>query len=82
MIERFQFTPEQAEAIVTLQLYRLSNTDVTILQEEEKTLIKELDDLKQTIENEDKLVRLIVADLKAIKKQYATPRKTKILEEK
>lgn len=67
MIERFQFTPEQAEAIVTLQLYRLSNTDVTILQEEEKTLIKELDDLKQTIENEDKLVRLIVADLKAIK---------------
>lgn len=82
LIERFQFTPEQAEAIVTLQLYRLSNTDVTILQEEEKTLIKELDDLKQTIENEDKLVRLIVADLKAIKKQYATPRKTKILEEK
>ncbi len=34
LIEKYQFTEEQAEAIVTLQLYKLTNTDILVLEEE------------------------------------------------
>ena len=42
----YDFTEEQAEAIVTLQLYRLTNTDVVVLQEE---IENEYDKIKQEI---------------------------------
>lgn len=82
LIERYGFNPEQSEAIVTLQLYRLSNTDVTVLHEEEERLTGEIKELHEIIDNEDKLIKLISNDLKAINKQYITPRKTMIVDEK
>lgn len=82
LIERYGFTAEQAEAIVTLQLYRLSNTDVTILQQEAETLKQEIAELQAILGSEERLIRLLVRDLKEIKKNYPTPRRTKILAEK
>ena len=49
LMERYGFTIEQSEAIVTLQLYRLSNTDVTILKEEELHLGEEIKELEEIL---------------------------------
>ena len=82
IMNEFGFSERQAEAIVTMQLYRLSNTDVTALMDEKDQLNKDLAELKEILANEDKLDRLIVKDLKKVKETYVTPRKTTILDEK
>ncbi len=74
----FEFTKEQAEAIVNLQLYKLTNTDVTELEEEMKQKEKEIAVWTQILENEEALKHVMKTELKLIKKEYATPRKTEI----
>ena len=54
LVKEYNFTPEQAEAIVTLQLYRLTNTDVT------------------------ELAKVLTKEIRAIKKEFGNPRRTKI----
>ncbi len=82
IINAFNFTDRQAEAIVTMQLYRLSNTDVTLLMQEKEQLTKDITELKEILANETKLDRVIIKDLKEIRDTYKTPRKTTILDEK
>ena len=72
---------EQAEAIVTLQLYKLTNTDVLELQEEMQKLAKLIEGLKAILTDEEVLKYVMKKELKLIKKEYETPRKTKIEEE-
>ena len=55
LIDKFGFTPEQSEAIITLQLYRLSNTDVVALQEEKEKLETLIQGLLEILGNEKKL---------------------------
>ena len=81
LVKKFEFTEEQAEAIVTLQLYRLTNTDVTELESELKHLQEEVARLDEIISNEDKLKSVMKEELRAVKKGYATPRLTEIKEE-
>ena len=78
LIERFGFSEEQVEAIVTLQLYRLSNTDITALQDEDAGLSKLIDELTAILGSEKLLIYTIENELKAIKKKFKTPRKTMI----
>lgn len=80
LVKSFQFTMEQAEAIVTLQLYKLTNTDVLELQEEMEKLAKLIEGLKAILTDEEVLKYVMKKELKIIKKDYATPRKTKIEE--
>ena len=82
LINKFGFTTNQAEAIVTMQLYRLSNTDVTLLKEENEQIDRDIKELNEILSSNEKLDRLIVKDLKAIRNEYAKDRKTIILEEK
>ena len=77
---KFGFNEAQSEAIVMLQLYKLSNTDITILENEKKALESNIEFLNGILENRDKLNRLLVKDLKAISDKYGTERKTKIIE--
>ena len=77
----FEFTKLQAEAIVNLQLYKLTNTDVTELEEEMKNLQQEIDIWTQILENEEALKHVMKTELKLIKKEYATERKTEIKDE-
>ena len=77
----FDFTKEQAEAIVNLQLYKLTNTDVTELQKEMEEKAKEIAVWTQILENEEALKHVMKTELKMIKKEYATPRKTEIKDE-
>ncbi|MEI2663237.1 DNA topoisomerase IV subunit A [Rossellomorea sp. LJF3] len=80
LIQKFQFTEAQSEAIVSLQLYRLTNTDITALQAEAEELAKTIEDLTAILESESKLYSVIKKELKAIKKQFADARRTQIEE--
>ena len=77
---KFGFTEEQAEAIVTLQLYRLSNTDIVLLEEEQANLTKIINYLEEIIKDEGKLMSVLKEELRRIKKEYALPRLTEIKE--
>lgn len=68
------FTEEQAEAIVTLQLYRLTNTDVVVLQEEEAELREKIAMLAAIIGDERTMYNLMKKELREVKKKFATPR--------
>ena len=81
LVKEFDFTVAQAEAIVTLQLYRLTNTDVTELEEKYKSLLAVIAGLEEILGNEDRLKSVMKDELRAIKKEYATPRLTTIVDE-
>lgn len=70
----YDFTEEQAEAIVTLQLYRLTNTDVVVLQEEEADLREKIAMLAAIIGDERTMYNLMKKELREVKKKFATPR--------
>lgn len=78
LIAKFQFTEQQAEAIVTLQLYRLTNTDITALQKEDEELSKKIDELTSILASEKKLFSVIKKELLQVKKTFADARRTKI----
>lgn len=82
LVEEFSFSKEQATAIVVLQLYKLTNTDVTELEEELEKLRKDISIYKQILENEEALKHVMKTELRLVKNEYALPRKTEIKEEK
>ena len=77
----FLFSEEQAEAIVSLRLYRLSSTDITILKEENKTLVKEISELNSILKSKEVLDAVLVNELKEVNELFVTPRKSKIEDE-
>lgn len=81
LVKRFHFTLEQAEAIVMLQLYRLTNTDIVALQAEKKRLDEEINRLNAILDSDEVLRSVIIDQLRAIKKAYPTPRLTSIVDE-
>ncbi|WP_018663581.1 DNA topoisomerase IV subunit A [Heyndrickxia acidiproducens] len=74
----FGFTEPQAEAIVSLQLYRLTNTDITTLQQEFEELEKRIKDYTAILSSDKKLQSVIIKELKEIRKKYADARRTAI----
>lgn len=80
LIEAFDFTAEQAEAILTMQLYRLSNTDITTLVNEKDSIEKEITNLREILANENALNRVLINDLKEISKKFGDDRRTSIRE--
>ena len=81
LVKEFSFTPVQAEAIVTLQLYRLTNTDVVELEEEMANLKKIIAGLNSILGDEEVLKSVMKKDLRDVKKNYAEDRITDIKEE-
>ncbi len=81
LVKEFDFTKEQAEAIVMLQLYKLTNTDVTELEKEMANLSIIVTNLEEILNSEDKLKAVMKEELRRVKKEYATPRKTEIKDE-
>lgn len=78
IIHQFQFSEEQAEAIVTLQLYRLTNTDVISLEREANELREKIQQYEKILQSEKKLLQTIKSQLIQVKKQYTSDRRTKI----
>ena len=81
LVKEFDFTEDQAEAIVVLQLYRLTNTDITTLEEELNNLNIIIIALSKIINEEEELKRVMKEELRVMKKEYAIPRKTVITNE-
>lgn len=81
LIARFEFTDVQAEAIVNLRLYRLTNTDVFELREEYARLVAECKELKEIIENEVKLNEVLCTELKGTGEKYGHERLTQVEDE-
>ncbi|HEY4601665.1 MAG TPA: DNA topoisomerase IV subunit A [Cerasibacillus sp.] len=78
IINEFGFTEQQAEAIVTLQLYRLTNTDIISLEKEAKELEKNITYYESILNSEKKLLQTIKKDLRHLKKTYKSARRTTI----
>ncbi len=78
IIVAYGFTEVQAEAIVSLQLYKLTNTDITALREEETQLVKKQAELTEILESEKKLMSVMKQELRKLKKTYSDPRRTTI----
>ena len=81
LVDVFQFTEEQAEAIVTLQLYRLTNTDITELRAESESLIAQITELNKILSDDKELFSVMKKELREVKKKYANARMTKIEDE-
>ena len=81
LMNRYGFSNEQAEAIVTMPLYKLSHTDEVTLENEKVQLLKDIEILKGILEDENKLNRVLVRELKAIADKYGDDRRT-IIQEK
>lgn len=81
LMERFNFTEAQAEAIVMLQLYRLTNTDVVELETEQSELEFQINQLQEILADDKKLKNVIKSELRAIKKKYASERLTQVEDE-
>ena len=81
LMKVFDFTEEQATAIVTMQLYRLSNTDITQLLGEKNDLLRMIEFLNQILNDEEVLKKQMKIELNAVKKEFATPRRTEIRDE-
>ena len=81
LVKEYDFTEKQADAIVTLQLYRLTNTDIVSLQEEMEKLLDTMKKLEAILGDEKVLIKVLKKELKEIKDKYATPRKTEIRDE-
>ena len=81
LVNKYKFTEEQAEAIVTLQLYRLTNTDIVVLEEECEKLKGLIEECNKILESENELKSVMKSELREVKKNYAVPRKTEIRDE-
>lgn len=77
---KYQFSEAQSEAIVMLQLYKLSNTDINTLLNEKETIEQEIEFFKGILSDRKKLDRLLVSELKTIANKYGKDRKTQIIE--
>lgn len=78
LVETYDFTMIQAEAIVSLQLYRLTNTDITILQNEKLDLNEQIATFLSILKSEKTLLQVMKSELRDLKKKYGTPRLTQI----
>ncbi len=81
LVKEYAFSHEQAKAIVELQLYRLTNTDVVALEEEMAKLAKNIKIWEQILTNEEALKHVMKTELKLLKKEYGNPRRTIIKDE-
>ena len=81
LVKEFDFSMAQAEAIVTLQLYRLTNTDVVELEERSTTLKKIIEGLTAILGNEEVLKKVMKDELRKVRNEYALPRLTEIKDE-
>ena len=77
----YGFSEKQSEAIVMLQLYRLTNTDIVSLEKENDELNETIELLNSILSSDKVLRKVIVNELKQIKKQYPSPRLTEIKDE-
>lgn len=78
LVAEFEFTEAQAEAIVMLQLYRLTNTDIVALENEHNELAKLIKEYRHILDNHDALLQVIKSELTDIRKRFKSERLSSI----
>ena len=78
LMTEFGFDEPQAEAIVSMRLYRLSNTDIRILRDEFASLVNQIEETRSIIENGNVLKSVMIRELRSVSKEYGDTRRTKI----
>ncbi|USS87428.1 DNA topoisomerase IV subunit A [Fructilactobacillus hinvesii] len=78
LVSTYDFTQKQAEAIVALQLYRLTNTDVTKLNEENANLAAQIAEYQNILADPSELDRVLKQELEAVAQEYQMPRRSTI----
>lgn len=78
IIEQYHFTDAQADAILNLQLYRLTNTDISMLEREKTELEKQIEVCEKILNDPKELLKSIKQSLKQMKKSYNSERRTQI----
>lgn len=81
LIKEFSFTEKQATAIVMLQLYRLTNTDITDVENEMRSLEEAIKEYELILSDENELKKVMKDELRKVKKEFTYPRKTQIKDE-
>ena len=81
LVSKYDFTEKQAEAIVSLQLYRLTNTDVTALEKEAAELTEKITRFQQILNDPQELDGVIKTELQEVAKKYGSERLTEIQDE-
>ena len=81
IMKNFDFTDLQAEAIITMQLYRLSNTDIMQLKEEQVDLNNKIKLYEKILSSEKELLKVIKKELSEVNEQIKVNRRTKIIED-
>ncbi|WP_010273708.1 DNA topoisomerase IV subunit A [Paenibacillus senegalensis] len=78
LVEKFDFTERQADAILVLQLYRLTNLEITSLEKEMKELNKTIASLRAILSSKNKLYKVIKDELMQIRNTYGIDRRSEI----
>ena len=81
LVKEYAFSELQAEAIVILQLYRLTNTDITELEQKYRDLKLKIQALESILNDDEKLKYVMKEELKKVKTEYGNPRKSEIKDE-
>jgi len=75
------FTPKQADAILELQLHRLTRLSIDEITNELKVVREQIAEYQSILGSEKKLRGVIVKELEEIKKNYGDARRTEIQDE-
>ena len=78
LVAQFTFTERQADAILTLQLYRLTNLEITSIEKELKDIQKRIAYLRSILDSEKKLIGVIKEELTEIRDKYGIDRRSDI----
>jgi DNA gyrase subunit A len=81
LMTQFQFSQIQAQAILEMQLQKLTNLERQKIVDEYEAIIKRIAELKEILENESVLRSVIVKELQEVKKEFGEPRRTLIVDE-
>ena len=81
LVKEFNFTEKQATAIVMLQLYRLTNTDITDVKNEMEALLLKIKEYELILNDDEELKKVIKEELKKVKKEFGEPRKSLVKDE-
>ena len=81
LVKNFDFTEEQANAILELMLYRLTGLEINVFQKEYKELERKIKKYKKILSDEKELLKVVKSELKEITDKYRTERKTEIIED-
>ncbi|WP_127540400.1 DNA gyrase subunit A [Paenibacillus illinoisensis] len=74
----FGFSERQADSILTLQLYRLTNLEISSLQKELDDLMKKIAQLRSILDSDRKLIGVIRKELMEIREKYGIDRRSAI----